>query len=32
MNWTDIIFLLIFLIAWYLLITKGFPKMGLGGG
>jgi len=32
MNWTDIIYLMVILVAWHLLITRVLPKMGYGGG
>jgi len=31
MDWYDIIILVIFLVAWFFLVTKVFPKFGVGG-
>ena len=31
MNWIDITMLVVFLVVWLLLVTKVFPKFGVGG-
>jgi len=31
MNWIDIILLVVFLVVWLVLVTKVFPKFGVGG-
>lgn len=31
MNWIDIILLVVFVVVWLVLVTKVFPKFGVGG-
>jgi hypothetical protein len=31
MNWIDITLLVVFLVVWLVLVTKVFPKFGVGG-